>query len=114
MHTNMLKPNKLLMIDEKGNQMELEGTIEVDEINMKEKLKEKLLNYFNVNKDCDYYILTRDKSAFGYGTMSFDDFKKFDEEIIDDIVSYIFKDEEVKEITLNTEVERCIKSLGED
>lgn len=80
---------------------------------MKEKLKEKLLEYFDINRDCDYYILTRDKSAFNYGTMSFDDFKEFDEEIIDDIVSYVFK-EESKEVTVNTEVERCIKSIGFD
>ncbi len=32
MHTNILKPQQFLMVDEKGNQMELEGTIEFDEV----------------------------------------------------------------------------------
>lgn len=58
----------------------------------KEKLKEKLINYFNIYKDTDYYILTRDKSAFEYGTMTFADFEEFDEEIIDDIVNYLVGD----------------------
>lgn len=31
MNTNMLQPSKLLMVDEKGNQCELEGTITFDE-----------------------------------------------------------------------------------
>lgn len=63
---------------------------------MKDKLREKLIGYFNINKDTDYYILTRDKSAFQYGTMTFDDFKEFDEELIDDLVNYLkdlFKEE---------------------
>ena len=55
----------------------------------KEKLREKLMDYFNIYKNTDYYILTRDKSAFEYKTMTFDDFKEFDEEIIDDIVNYL-------------------------
>lgn len=63
---------------------------------MKNKLKEKLIEYFDINKDTDYYFLTRDKSAFQYGTMTFDDFKEFDEELIDDLVDYLkdlFKEE---------------------
>lgn len=47
------------------------------------------MDYFNIYKNTDYYILTRDKSAFEYKTMTFDDFKEFDEEIIDDIVNYL-------------------------
>ncbi len=64
----------------------------------KEQLKEKLMNYFSINKDCDFYVLTRDKSAFQYGTMTFEDFKEFNEEQIEDIIDYIFKgdSEEVK------------------
>lgn len=63
---------------------------------MKDKLREKVIGYFNINKDTDYYVLTRDKSAFQYGTMTFDDFKEFDEELIDDLVNYLkdlFKEE---------------------
>lgn len=56
---------------------------------MEDKLREKLIEYFNIYKDTDYYILTRDKSAFQYGTMTFDDFKEFDEELIDDLVNYL-------------------------
>lgn len=57
----------------------------------KSKLKEKLIDYFDVYKDCYFYVLTRDKSALQYETMSFDDFKEFDEEQIEDIVDFIFK-----------------------
>lgn len=32
MNTNMLKPAKLMLVDEKGNQTELNGTIEFEEI----------------------------------------------------------------------------------
>lgn len=32
MHTNMLEPAKLMLVDEKGNQTELNGTIELEEI----------------------------------------------------------------------------------
>ena len=32
MNTNMIRPKKLLMVDEKGNQIELEGTIELNEV----------------------------------------------------------------------------------
>lgn len=56
----------------------------------KNKLKEALMDYFELD-DTYYYILTRDKSAFGYGTMSFDDFEEFDEEIIDDITNYVWE-----------------------
>ena len=58
----------------------------------REEIKEKLMKYFNINSNCDYYILTRDKSAFGYGTMTFNDFQEFDEEIINDIVNYLVGD----------------------
>jgi hypothetical protein len=56
----------------------------------KNKLKEALMDYFELD-DPYYYILTRDKSAFNYGTMSFDDFEEFDEEIIDDITDYVWE-----------------------
>lgn len=32
MHTNMLEPAKLMLVDENGNQTELQGTIELEEI----------------------------------------------------------------------------------
>lgn len=54
-----------------------------------EKLKEILMNYFDINGDTYAYNLTRVKSAFDVGTMSFDDFEEFNEETIDDIVRYI-------------------------
>lgn len=32
MHTEMLKPSKLLMVDDNGNQMEINGTIEFEPV----------------------------------------------------------------------------------
>lgn len=63
----------------------------------KYKLKDKLLEYFNIGSDCDFYILTRDKSAFEYGTMSFSDFKEFDEEQVDDIINFLFNENNTKD-----------------
>ena len=54
-----------------------------------ERLKDILMDYFDVNNDTYAYNLTRDKKAFGAGTMTFDDFEEFSEETIDDIVEYI-------------------------
>ena len=54
-----------------------------------ERLKDILMDYFDVNNDTYAYNLTRDKKAFGVGTMTFDDFEEFSEETIDDIVEYI-------------------------
>lgn len=54
-----------------------------------EKLKNILMDYFDINGDTYAYNLTRDKAAFGVGTMAFDDFEEFSEETIDDIVKYI-------------------------
>ena len=54
-----------------------------------ERLKDVLMDYFDINNDTYAYNLTRDKKAFSVGTMSFDDFEEFNEEIIDDIVDYI-------------------------
>ena len=54
-----------------------------------ERLKDVLMDYFDVNNDTYAYNLTRDKKAFGVGTMTFDDFEEFSEETIDDIVNYI-------------------------
>lgn len=54
-----------------------------------ERLKDVLMDYFNINNDTYAYNLTRDKGAFSIGTMIFDDFEEFSEETIDDIVEYI-------------------------
>lgn len=54
-----------------------------------DNLKDKLMEYFEVGGDCYFYVLTRDKSAFYYGTMSFDDFKEFNEEQVDDIIDFL-------------------------
>ena len=32
MHTSMIQPSKLIMVDENGNERELCGTIELDEL----------------------------------------------------------------------------------
>lgn len=57
---------------------------------LKKNLKNKLTKYFDIGNDSYFYILTRDKSAYQYGTMHFDDFKEFDEEQIDDIINFLF------------------------
>lgn len=54
-----------------------------------DNLKDKLMEYFEVGRDSYFYVLTRDKSAFDYGTMSFDDFIEFSEEQVDDIVDFL-------------------------
>lgn len=54
-----------------------------------DNLKDKLMEYFEVGRDSYFYVLTRDKSAFNYGTMSFDDFIEFSEEQVDDIVDFL-------------------------
>lgn len=60
-----------------------------DEKDIFEKLKDILMNYFDINNDTYAYNLTRDKKAFSVGTMTFDDFEEFSEETIDDIIKYI-------------------------
>lgn len=57
---------------------------------LKKNLKSKLIKYFDIGNDSYFYILTRDKSAYQYGTMHLDDFKEFDEEQIDDIINFLF------------------------
>ena len=54
-----------------------------------DNLKDKLMEYFEVGRDSYFYVLTRDKSAFDYGTMYFDDFIEFSEEQVDDIVNFL-------------------------
>lgn len=54
-----------------------------------ERLKDVLMNYFDIDNDTYAYNLTRDKEAFSVGTMTLEDFEEFSEEIIDDIVKYI-------------------------
>lgn len=57
---------------------------------LREKTRNKLVKYFDIGNDSYFYILTRDKSAYQYETMHFDDFKEFDEEQIDDIINFLF------------------------
>ena len=54
-----------------------------------EKLRNVLMNYFDVPSDTYAYNLTRDKSAFAVGTITPDDFEEFDEDTIDDLLKYI-------------------------
>ena len=60
----------------------------------KEKLKQKLMNYFDIDtNECIAYNSTRVKEARNYGTLTIDDFKEFDEDIIDDIIECIYKED---------------------
>jgi hypothetical protein len=56
-----------------------------------ENIKLVLDKYFDIGNDSYAYNLTRDKSAFGVGTISLDDFEEFDEEITTDIAEYLMK-----------------------
>lgn len=59
----------------------------------KEELKQKLMDYFDIGtNNCMAYNLTRVKEARQYGTLTIDDFVEFDEETIDDIVNWVFKE----------------------
>lgn len=55
----------------------------------RDKLKEILMQYFDIG-DSYTYNLTRVQEGFVVGTVTVDDFEEFDEEIINDIVGYIF------------------------
>lgn len=54
-----------------------------------EFLKELLMEYFRIGVDCYSYNLTRDKSAFEYGTVTVNDFEEFNEEVVDDIIDFV-------------------------
>ena len=54
-----------------------------------ERLKDVLMDYFDIGNDTYAYNLTRVKSAFDVGTMELNDFEEFNEETVDDIVAYI-------------------------
>lgn len=59
----------------------------------KEKLIEKLYDYFGFNyPDGTYiYCLTRTKSAFNVGTMTLDDFEEIDDEFIYELADFILE-----------------------
>jgi hypothetical protein len=48
------------------------------------------MEYFSIG-DSYSYNLTRVKTAFAVGTVSLEDFEEFDENVIDDIVDYLLK-----------------------
>lgn len=82
--TKLIKEIKILEEENEKIKMQNQKYKEVID-----NLKDKLIKYFEVGGDCYFYVLTRDKSAFNYGTMSFDDFKEFSEEQIDDIIDFL-------------------------
>ena len=57
-------------------------------MNVREKLVKFLAEYFNIG-DSYAYNLTRVKSAFACGTIGLDDFEEFNDETVEDIVSYL-------------------------
>lgn len=74
----------------------------------KQELIQKLMNYFDIGtNNCMAYNLTRVKEARQYGTLTIDDFVEFDEETIDDIVNWIFKEK-----ISNNEVCHCETDLN--
>ena len=57
-------------------------------MDVREKLVELLAEYFNIG-DSYAYNLTRVKSAFACGTVGLDDFEEFNDETVENIVSYL-------------------------
>lgn len=55
----------------------------------RQKLKEIIMDFFDVPNNTYTYNLTRVKEAFEIGTMSLDDFEEIDESNIDELVDYI-------------------------
>lgn len=55
----------------------------------KENLVSVLNDYFSIYTDTYAYNLTRDKTAFSYGTMTMDDFEEFTEETTTDLAEFI-------------------------
>ena len=53
------------------------------------RLRQILLDYFGIGKDCYTYELTRVKEAFEIGTMTFEDFVEWDEEQVEDLINHI-------------------------
>jgi hypothetical protein len=56
-----------------------------------DSLQEILNKYFDIPNDTYAYNLTRDKSAFGIGTISMEDFEEFNEDTTRDLAEYIIK-----------------------
>ncbi len=54
----------------------------------KENLVSVLNDYFSIYTDTYSYNLTRDKTAFSYGTMTMEDFEEFTEETTTDLADY--------------------------
>jgi len=57
----------------------------------KDNLISVLNDYFSIYTDTYAYNLTRDKSAFSYGTMTMEDFEEFTEETTGDLAEFILK-----------------------
>ena len=55
----------------------------------REKIIEALNDYFQINKDCYAYNLTRVKEGFAVGTVTLDDFEEFDEQVTADIADHL-------------------------
>lgn len=55
----------------------------------KDNLVSVLNDYFSIYTDTYAYSLTRDKTAFSYGTMTMDDFEEFTEETTTDLAEYL-------------------------
>ena len=66
------------------------GTYESTPITV-DSLQRILNEYFDISNDTYAYNLTRVKSAFEIGTMTFDDFEEFTEDTTRDLAEYIIK-----------------------
>lgn len=59
---------------------------------MREKLIDILANYFRIG-DSYHFILERTKEAFGVGTMTFEDFREYDEDDVAEIAEYLINND---------------------
>lgn len=98
--TNKLNNNKQVYTSQKQlissclSKIYNDSTIKPQYDTREEFLKDRLMKYFCIGSDnCTAYNLTRVKEAKNYGTLSIDDFVEFDEEVINDIVDFVFKEE---------------------
>ena len=70
---------------------EAKAYFEESQLCERDKLYDILYRYFGIG-DSDCYHLTRVKEAFELGTMHLDDFVEFNEDTIEDLVSYIMRE----------------------
>jgi hypothetical protein len=82
----------------KGYETAIENTIKsiISDENFAEILQKKIADivtdYFDINTDCYTYYLTRDKSGFGVGTVTLNDFEELTTDVSVELAEYIISE----------------------